>query len=128
VFTTIPDDQLKVEVDKWMQRIYTAHANLNGTAIQAAATGGAFQIAVGNESVTGSKTGIDTGLDEVAQVLASIDNGSTATNFWVTATIHPSDKSQIDLYVWKPTAAGNTTPIAATTAVTVRWLATAVIS
>ena len=74
----------------------------------------------GQTVVTGSQKSIPTGLLTVAQVTAVIDNGATAHNFWVSATIS-QQPGCVDLYVWMPTAAGNNTPIAATTAVTVRW-------
>lgn len=77
----------------------------------------------GQTTVTGSLTGIPTGLTTVTQVSGSIDLGSTAHNFWLTITLSPSPGA-VDVYVWQPTAAGNTTPIACTTAVTVRWTAT----
>jgi hypothetical protein len=76
----------------------------------------------GQATVTGSSLSVSTGLASVSQVTASIDQGATAHNFWVSAT--PSQQPGcIDLYVWQPTAAGNNTPIACTTAVTVRWIA-----
>lgn len=76
----------------------------------------------GSAKVTGSVKNIPTGLSSVRQVQASIDNGATAHNFWVSAVISQTPGA-VDLYVWQPTAANNTTPIAATTAVTVRWIA-----
>lgn len=76
----------------------------------------------GSQSVTGSLKGVVTGLKSVAQVVVSIDNGSTALNEWATATLSATSGA-IDIYVWKPTAAGDTTPIASTTARTVRWFA-----
>lgn len=77
---------------------------------------------VGQAVVTGSSLSISTGLASVSQVTASVDQGATAHNFWVSAT--PSQQPGcIDLYVWMPTNAGDNTPIACTTAVTVRWIA-----
>jgi|SRR5580765_3474173 len=74
----------------------------------------------GNTVVTGKTLSIPTGLLTVTQVTAVIDNGATAHNLWPSATIS-QQPGCIDIYVWKPTAAGDNTPIAATTAVTVRW-------
>lgn len=74
----------------------------------------------GSATVTGSLTGIATDLATVAQVIASIDS-SAAINEIVTVAL--GDEGQISLFVWKPTAAGDTTPIASTTARTVRWFA-----
>lgn len=74
----------------------------------------------GSSVVTGKSLSIPTGLSAVSQVTAVIDNGATAHNFWPSATIS-QQPGCIDIYVWMPTAAGNTTPIAATSAVIVRW-------
>lgn len=75
----------------------------------------------GSTTVTGSSLAIMTGLSAVTNVVACIDS-STATNVIVTASLS-SKAGCIDLRCWKPTAAGDTTPIAATSAVTVRWFA-----
>lgn len=77
----------------------------------------------GVTTVTGSLIGIPTGLTTVTTASGSIDQGSTAHNFWLTIT--PSAfAGAIDIYVWQPTAAGNNTPIACTTAIKVRWVVT----
>jgi hypothetical protein len=74
----------------------------------------------GQTTVTGSSLSIPTGLTSVSQVTATIDQGATAHNFTISAS--PSQQPGcIDIYVWKPTAAGNNTPIACTTPVIVRW-------
>ena len=74
----------------------------------------------GKTVVTGSQKSIPTGLLTVAQVTAVIDNGATAHNFWVSATTS-QQPGCIDIYVWQPTNAANVTPVACTSAVTVRW-------
>ena len=74
----------------------------------------------GKSVVTGKLLSIPTGLNVVTQVTAVIDNGAVAHNLWPSATIS-QQPGCIDIYIWKPTAAGDTTPIAATAAVTVRW-------
>lgn len=74
----------------------------------------------GQSKVTGSLKSIPTGLATVSQVTAVIDQGATAHNFWPSATVS-QQPGCIDIYVWQPTAAGNNTPIACTTAVVVRW-------
>lgn len=76
----------------------------------------------GAATVTGSRTNIPTGLSSVRQVQGSIDNGSTAHNFWCSVVVSKLPGC-IDIYVWQPTAAGNNTPIACTSAVVVRWVA-----
>ena len=121
-----PEDpkHVKQVTDKNMQRIYTAHQTLDGTAIKAGTRGAGFAANSGSESVTGSKLGIASGLTLVEHVVVSIDNGATATNFWVTARVTPTNFATFDIFVWKPTAAGNNTPIAATTPVVVKWWCT----
>lgn len=122
-FEHLPVDRLGIEIDKHLPRLFDAHASLNSTAVKAPAFAAGFATVSGNLSVTGSKTGIATGLTTVTNATASINNGATATNFWVTCRPSPTVTGGIDIYVWKPTAAGDNTPIAATTAVTVHWTA-----
>lgn len=74
----------------------------------------------GKTVVTGSQTSIATGLLTVTAVTAVIDNGAVAHNFWVSAVIS-KQPGCIDLYIWMPTNAATNTPIACTSAVTVRW-------
>lgn len=77
---------------------------------------------VGSVTVTGKSLAIPTGLKTVKTCSGSVDNGSTAHNFWVTVT--PSQTpGAIDVYVWQPTSSGNNTPIAGTTPVAVNWTA-----
>lgn len=120
----VPDHVLRNEADRGFTRIFQAHNQLQNTAILGPANGAGFKVVAGHQTVTGSKTKLASGLSIVDQVIASIDNGATATNFWVTARINPMDHSLIDLFVWQPTAAGNNTPVACTTAVTIRWWVT----
>jgi|SRR5579859_5891454 len=89
--------------------VYTVQQNLNG--IQG---GGLF--------ITGSKLGLATGLALVSSATVSIDNAAVATNKWVTVQFG-SVPGTINIFVWQPTAAGDNTPIAATTQVAVRWIA-----
>lgn len=130
-FKTQPDGIVKDElshvrevVNRNTTRIFTAHQTLDGTAIKAPALGSGFAVQSGSLKVTGSQLGIKTGLTAVQQVVAGIDNGATATNFWVTSRVTPANKTTIDVFVWQPTAAGNNTPIAATTPVVIRWWVT----
>lgn len=82
---------------------------------------------VGTTSVLGSSLAVTTGLVLVTHVDGSINNGITPHNF--TLSIFPSQTpGAIDIFVWMPTAAGNTTPIACTTRVTVNWTAQGSIS
>ena len=120
-FLKFDSQQLRVEMDRSIPRIYDAHASLDGVAIKAPAFGTGFCVDTGHLTITGLKEGIQTRLTTVEQVVASIDNGPTATNATVTATVTPANHSQISIYVWQPTAMGDTTPIASTTPVIVRW-------
>lgn len=118
------EHQLKSNLDRDLKMIFTGHGTLNGTAIKSPAFGSGFAINSGNVSVTGSLTAIVTGLAKVQNVTVGLNNGATATNLWVTCRVNPSDASKIDIYAWKPTGAADTTPIAATSAVTIHWIAT----
>lgn len=80
-------------------------------------------ISSGALKVTGSAKGIVTGLDTVSNVVVSLDSGPAASNLWVTATPSTTVKGAFDVYVWKPTGAGSTVPIANGTVTTVRWIA-----
>lgn len=120
----LDDERLRKELDNAVPRIYDAHNALRGAAIQAPALNQGFNVQSGTTTVTGSKLGIATGLATVVRVTASQDSGATATNFTVSASPSKGTRGAIDIYVWQPTAAGNTTPIAATSAVTVHWWAT----
>lgn len=130
-FTTRPptllgvdDYYLRTEVQNFLSYIYQAHNALNGVTIQAPANNGGFSVQGGTATVTGSLSGIVTGLARVATVTASLNTGGSATNFTVTANPNKTAPGSIDIQVWMPTAAGNTTPIAATSAVSVHWYAT----
>jgi len=79
---------------------------------------GGFAAAMGHTDVLGSKT-IATGLTTVTEVVVSL-RMITAVNEWVTA--QPSQAAgSIDVTVWKPTAAGDTTPIASIVSRAVSW-------
>ena len=97
------------------QSVYTVQQNLNN-----AATAG------GIVKVTGTSLKIPTGLKTVTTVVVSIDNGVVAENFWVSAqpsAVNANTIGAIDIFVWQPTGAGSTVPVAGTTAVGVRWIA-----
>lgn len=120
-FLKLPPHDLRVELDRALPRLYDAHASLDGVAIKAPAFGTGFVVDTGNVTVTGSALGIQTRLTTVQQVVVSIDNGAVATNNTVTGRVTPTNASQIDVFVWQPTAAGNTTPIASVSPIIVRW-------
>lgn len=119
-----PTKSFKLHVNRNVQRMATAHQTLDQTAIKAPTLGAGFAVMSGSETVTGSKLAIPTGLTVVSHVIASIDNADVPTNFWVTARVTPTDQTSVDIFVWQPTSNADNTPIASTTAVTVRWWAT----
>lgn len=80
-------------------------------------------LASGVSKITGSQNGIATGLSTVTNVTVSLDSGGTPLNEWVTGNPNSRQAGKIDIQVWKPTASNDTTPIASTTARTVRWFA-----
>jgi len=103
--------QASRELDNAIQRAFTNDSQLEN---MIACT------QFGQTVVTGKSLSIPTGLLTVMQVTVSIDMGATAHNFTASGVIS-QQPGCIDIYVWQPTAAGNTTPIACTTTVTVRW-------
>jgi hypothetical protein len=121
-FLQMEEARVKEELDKGFSRIYDAHAQLDQQVVRGP-SGIGFMATSGEVTVTGSKLRIVTGLTKVLHVVASIA-GAAATNQWVTVQVTPSDKSKIDVFVWKPTAAGDNTPIASTSAIVVKWFCT----
>jgi hypothetical protein len=120
--TTPATEDLLIELDRAIPRIYDAHNALIGIAVQAPALNGTFAMQTGAVTVTGSKLSIATGLATVTQVVVSIVS-AVATNFTVTARPSPLRPGAIDVYVWKPTSSSVTTPVAGTTPVTIHWWA-----
>jgi hypothetical protein len=119
-----PFEGLPGEIDRHMldlgfKAIYDHSYALEQTAVQAPTLGS--KMASGALSVVGSVKAVVTGLATLSNVTVSIDAGATPTNRWVTATPSTTVPGAFDVYCWKPTAAGDNTPIAETAAVTVRW-------
>jgi len=82
------------------------------------------KIARGLTSVTGSSINIATGLKAVEDVVVCIKASSApGVNFSLATWAAGAAAGQINLYVWKPTAANDCTLIAATAAVDVEWIA-----
>ena len=76
----------------------------------------------GSTLVTGSALAVLTGLKTVSNVIVSLDNSAVATNVYLSA--RPAGApGTIDIFVWKPTANNDVTPIAGTVAIRVRWIA-----
>lgn len=118
------DQMLRNEADRGFTRIYQAHAQLKAQVIQSPNPGAGFNAVAAHQAVTGSMTGVSSGLTTVTQVVASIDNGDTATNLTLTSRINPLDHSKVDLFVWQPTSMTDNTPIPATVPVTIRYWTT----
>jgi hypothetical protein len=119
-FYRLDNENLGLELDRSLPRLYDAHSALSGQAIKAPAINGGFSVQSGTVTVTGSKLGIVTGLTTVNQVVASI-NSNVATNITVTAQPSVTVKGGIDIYCWMPTSSSVTTPIAATSPVLIHW-------
>ena len=83
-------------------------------------------LARGVASITGSGD-VVTGLKSVVAVIATLQDDAALTGNNVTATIGDQAGApalgSVRLKVWKPTATGDCTPIAATGAKSVNWLA-----
>ena len=80
-----------------------------------------LRMAAGVALVTGSEKQIVTGLVTVLYLVATLQSAS-ALNEWVTGEVLTAPSGNISLYCWKPTGAGDTTPIASTTERTVHWM------
>jgi len=116
---------LRNEADRGFSRIYQAHNQLQAQVIKTPIVKGqylGFTGYHGTTTVTGSKLSVATGLATVTRVVAMINSDGQPLNEIVTARpAKVGSDGSIDLFVFKPTAAGNTTPIASTTARVVEW-------
>lgn len=117
-------ERLGIELDRHLPRLYDAHASLDATAVKGPAIGAGFATASGTATFTGSKLGIATGLATVTNAVGSVNSGATPHSFYVSALPSKATTGGIDLYVYQPTNATTTTPILATSSVTVNWWAT----
>ena len=115
--SSYPDPQLNLD----MKTAYDQLSSLSDSAVFALESNQA--LASGSTTVTGTQNRIDTGLGSVANVTVSLDTGGSPVNEWPTATPTPNANGLINIAVYKPTAAGNNTPIASTTPRLVRWFA-----
>lgn len=79
------------------------------------------KLACGTASITGSGT-VDTGLSSVESIVVTLSSDTAITGNNVSAAV-PASGGVVTVKVWKPTAVGDCTPIAATTAKTVNWMA-----
>lgn len=87
--------------------------------VQGVAAG--YKVAMGETSVTGSAT-VATGLATVVASACSLAEDATLDALWATSALSGTAGS-ILMKVWKPTATGDVTPIAATVAKKVDWIA-----
>lgn len=118
------DKRLRSNLDRDLKTIYQSHGTLNGTAVKAPAFGAGFAIDSGNVIVTGSKLNCGTSLSSINQIVATCSTGATPNAYTLSIGPSPNNGSQFDVYVFMPTNATTTTPILATSAVLVRWIAT----
>ena len=107
------DPELNTALQTAFQLIYASVACTQALALDS-----------GSSQVTGVLKNIQTGLVSVTNVVVSLDNADQGINEYVSARPSPIGKGQIDIFVWKPTAANNVAPIASTTARKIRWIAT----
>lgn len=116
-----PGPLLDIEADLGMKTAYDRVDTLEQTrpAVPEALNGS--RMSHGAISVTGSLKGVATGLNTLSNVIVSIDAGVAPSNLVVTATPSNTVPGTFDVFVWKPTSASVTTPIAATSPATVRW-------
>lgn len=84
--------------------------------------GPGYAIARGVSSITGTST-FATGLATVVACGASLGENAALTGNAVSVDPAPGTAGQITVKVWKPTASGDCTPIAATAAKSVNWWA-----
>jgi len=82
---------------------------------------GAYKVARGKTPVTGTAD-VATGLAAVVQSVAVLEDDISLDGMWVSVADSVTAGNVI-LKVWKPTAAADCTPIAATVAKSVRWIA-----
>ena len=123
-FKNLAHEDLATAVDAHLPRLFDMHASLNATAIKSPRFGAGFSLDSGNVIVTGSKLNNHTSLTKITQIVASVSTSGVPNAYTLSVDISPNNQATFDLYVFQPTAAGVTTPIAATAAVLVRWIAT----
>lgn len=120
-FEGIPGDLDRAQLDVALKAIFDHSYGLEQQATLTPPSLNGLSVSTGSVVVKGSVKAVASGLKSLSNVIVSIDNGSLATNLTVTATKSAHTPGAFDIYVWKPTAANDTTPIAATVPVTVRW-------
>lgn len=97
-------------------------AKLGGlAALFAAGLSAGLTIAAGDEAVTGTAD-VVTGLDTITFAVAVLKDAPSTGGLWVQA-VAAATAGTLTLNVFKPTAAGDCTPIAATAEKNVTWLA-----
>ena len=122
-FEHLPPEKLGLEIDRHLPRLFDAHALLNATAVKAPRFGSNFASTSGNEIITGTKT-VVTGLSSIDHVTASVSTSGVPNAYTLSCDLNKTTPGSVDISIFQPTAAGNTTPILATAAVLVHWIAT----
>lgn len=124
-YLTVHDENLRVQLDKDISTIFSAHGLLSSTSVQGPTNGSGFTALSGATNVTGSKLSVPTGLASITNVTGSLNTGATPHNFTLSITPSKSGPAgSIDIYVFQPTSASVNTPVPATTAQIVNWWAT----
>lgn len=120
-FEGIPSELDRSQLDTVLKAIFDHSYGLEQQATLTPPSLNGLAVSTGALTVTGSVKAVATGLSTLSNIIVSIDNGAIPTNMTVTATKSAHTPGAFDIYAWKPTAANDTTPIAATAPVTVRW-------
>ena len=124
-FKNLPNDQLATAVDAHLPRLFDAHASLNSTAVKSPALGAGFAMDAGVASVVNGAGTFKTRLSKVEHVVATPDAGAgVPLALWCVAEPSLNALDSIDIVLWTPTAAGDTTPILKTGTFSVHWIAT----
>lgn len=92
-----------------------------GIGTVAAGVEAGYKVARGVASVTGTLD-VATGLSTVVAAVACLRDDPSTGGLWASVT-NASTPGTITLKVWKPTAANDVTPVAATAAKVVQWIA-----
>ena len=121
---TTPSHELGANLDRDLKTIYTSHAALHNTAVKSPIVGAQFSLDSGNVIVTGTKLNCGTSLTSINQIVGALSTGATPNACTLSIGPSPNNPAQFDVYVFEPTAAGDTTPILSTTPRLVRWIAT----
>jgi hypothetical protein len=109
------------EIDLAIKTSFDNVYGLEHTSTQTPDSINGSSVSSGALSVTGSVKAVATGLSTLSNIIVSIDSAGVPHNLTVSATPSVSIPGTFDVAVFKPTAAGNNTPILNTVPTVVRW-------